>query len=197
MARDGAIATTADEARLRDGEAWLAWLVGQAVALREVSWALTKTETPDPNALAACDGLIWILAKATTNQTRLPVINAVGENLSHSSFASLRGDADLLARRAAEISWSDNFAPTLLRTLAATDSEFVVSKDATAEILFHRAERLVRALDRLSIANVTQQAKSPDLALLFEDVRVRENFQPMRFAEHLRSFRATLGQALP
>ena len=114
------------------------------MALREVSWALSKTETPDPNTLATCDGLIWILAKATTNQTRLPVINAVGENLNRSSFASLRGEADLLARRAAEISWSENFAPTLLRSLAATDSEFVVSKDAT--ILFHRAERLVRDL---------------------------------------------------
>jgi len=172
-----------------------AWLVGQAVALREVSWMLSKTETSDSNTLATCDGLIWILAKATTNQTRLPVINALGENLNRSSFASLREQADLLARRAAEISWSENFAPTLLRSLAATDSEFVVSKDTT--ILFHRAERLVRALERLSIPIDGKSAKKPDLAVLFEDVRSRENFQPMHFAEHLRSFRATLGQALP
>jgi hypothetical protein len=174
-----------------------AWLVGQAVALREVSWALSKSEKRDENALATCDGLTWILAKATANQTRWPIISAPGENPDRTSFVSLRDQADSLARRAAAISWNQNFAPTLLRDLAASDPEFVVSNDASAEILFYRAGRLVRALDRLSVATDTQKAKSAQLARLFEDVRTRDNFQPALFAEHLRSFRGTLGQALP
>ncbi|MBA3963780.1 MAG: hypothetical protein H0X40_18025, partial [Chthoniobacterales bacterium] len=42
-----------------------AWLVGQAVALREVSWALSKMETPNLGEVARWDGLVWLLAKAT------------------------------------------------------------------------------------------------------------------------------------
>jgi len=174
-----------------------AWLVGQAVALREVSWALSKSETRDENALATGDGLIWILAKATANQTRWPAIHELGENPDRTSFATLKDQADSLARHAAEVSWNQNFAPTLLRTLAASDPEFVASKGASAEILFYRAGRLVRALDCLSRATENQRAKSQELSRLFEDVRTRDNFQPALFAEHLRSFRGTLGQALP
>jgi hypothetical protein len=174
-----------------------AWLVGQAVALREVSWALSKSETRDENALATCDGLIWILAKATANQARWPVIHELGENPDRTSFATLKDQADSLARQAAETSWNQNFARTFLRALAAADPEFVASTDTSAAIQFYRAGRLVRALDRLSVATDAQGAKSQELARLFEDVRTRENFQPALFAEHLRSFRGTLGQALP
>ena len=49
-----------------------AWLVGQAVALREMSWDLSKNETPDAEAIARWKGLAWLLAKATAQQTNLP-----------------------------------------------------------------------------------------------------------------------------
>ena len=172
-----------------------AWLVGQAVALREMSWALSKTETPESEATAQWKGLAWLLAKATAQQTSLPIIDPLAGATNRSVFTGVQGQADLLARRAAESRLSDDLAKQLLRTLAATDSEFVVSKETSPDLLFRRAQRLVLALDRLSAA-VSEEApgaaKNPVLAQLFEDVRSRADFQAPRFVEHLRSFRATL-----
>jgi hypothetical protein len=172
-----------------------AWLVGQAVALREMSWALSKTETPDSGATAQWKGLVWLLAKATTQQTNLPIIDPPAGATSHAVFTGAQQQADLLARRAAESRLSDDLAKQLLRTLAATDSEFVVSKETSPDLLFRRAQRLVLALDRLAAA-VSSEApgaeKNPALTQLFEDVRSRADFQAPRFVEHLRSFRATL-----
>src|SRR6266700_3635216 len=41
-----------------------AWLVGQSVALREMSWELSKNETPTAET-AKWKGLEWLLAEAT------------------------------------------------------------------------------------------------------------------------------------
>jgi len=172
-----------------------AWLVGQAVALREMSWALSKNETPDAEATARWKGLAWLLAKATANQSNLPVIDQPSETTSRALFASAQEQADVLARRAAESQLSDEFARQLLHALAATDSEFVASKETPPDALFRRAQRLVLALDRLSAAANSQApgtAKNPALTQLFEDVRSHADFQAPRFAEHLRSFRATI-----
>jgi hypothetical protein len=177
-----------------------AWLVGQAVALREMSWALSKNETPDAEATARWKGLAWLLSKATAQQTNLPVINPPSATTSRALFTGAQEQADSLARRAAESRFADDFAHQLLRALAATDPEFGVSKETPSDLLFRRAQRLVLALDRLSNA-VTHQisgaAKNPALAHLFEDVRSRADFQAPRFAEHLRSFRAATEQSRP
>jgi Cytochrome c554 and c-prime len=170
-----------------------AWLVGQAAALREVSWTLSTNKTPDMETIAKWKGLTWLLAKATAQQTNLPAIDQPGETTSR-VFGSIQQQADLLARRTAVYQFSNDFAQQLLRALVATDSEFVVSKETSPDLLFRRAQRLVLALDRLSNA-VTQEgsgaAKNPALTPLFEDVRSRADFQVPRFVEHLRSFRAT------
>jgi Cytochrome c554 and c-prime len=172
-----------------------AWLVGQAVALREMSWALTTNETPDAEATARWKGLAWLLTKATSNRTNLPVVDQPSETVSRASFVSAQQQSDQLARRAAEAPLSDDSAQQFLRTLAAMDSEFGVSKETSADLLFRRAQRLVLALDRLSHAASKQPpgaAKNPALTQLFEDVRSRADFQVPRFVEHLRSFRATV-----
>jgi hypothetical protein len=55
----------------------------------------------------------------------------------------------------------------------------------------------VLALDRLSAAVNSEPlgaAKNPALAQLFEDIRSRADFQPARFAEHLRNFRSAIEQ---
>jgi hypothetical protein len=172
-----------------------AWLVGQAVALREMSWALSKDETPDSEAMAKWKGLAWLLAKASGQQTNLPVIDQPGGTTSAAVFTSAQEQADLLARRAAESQLSDDFAQPLLRALAATDFEFVVSKETSPDLLFRRAQRLVLAFDQISSAVTSEapgSAKNPALTQLFEDVRSRANFQVPRFVEHLRSFRATI-----
>jgi hypothetical protein len=172
-----------------------AWLVGQAVALREMSWALSKNETPDAEEAARWKGLSWLLAKATAQQANLPLIDQSGETTHRAMFGSMQQQADSLARRASESQFGDDFAQQLLRTLAATDTEFVVSKETSSDLLFRRAQRLVLALARLSAAVAYEgasTAKNPALTQLFEDVRSRADFQTPRFAEHLRNFRATL-----
>jgi hypothetical protein len=174
-----------------------AWLVGQAVALREMSWDFSKNEMPDAEAAARWKGLAWLLSKVTAQQANLPAIDLLSEPTSRASFASAQQQSDLLARRAAEAPLSDEFARHLLRALAATDSEFVISKETSPEVLFRRAQRLVLALDRLSTAigqEATAAAKNPKLARLFDDVRSRSDFQPARFAKDLASFRGTISQ---
>jgi hypothetical protein len=177
-----------------------AWLVGQAVALREMSWALSKSETPDPTEINRWKGLAWLLAKATAQQGSLPLIDQPGATTSLSIFTTAQGQADLLARRAAQSQFSNDLARQLLRTLAATDSEFVVSKETSPDLLFRRAQRLVLALDRLSVAVSREPpgaAKNPALAKLFEDIRSSADFQAPRFAEHLRNFRASIAESKP
>ena len=176
-----------------------AWLVGQAVALREMSWDLSKSETPDAEAVARWKGLAWLLAKATAHQTSLPIISTLSETTSSASFRATQEQSDLLARRAAEYQFSSDFAQQLLRALAATDSEFVTSKETSRDVLFRRAQRLVLALDRLSNAiaqRATAAAKNPALNQLFEDIRSGADFQAPRFVEHLRSFGATIEPSL-
>jgi hypothetical protein len=172
-----------------------AWLVGQAVALREMSWALSKNATIDTEEIAKWKGLAWLLAKTTAQQTNLPVINPPGGGTGSGFFIGMQEQADSLARRAAESQFSDDSVRQLLHELAATDSEFVVSKETSADLLFRRAQRLVLALDRLSIAlsrHAPDLARDRALNQLFDDVRARGDFQIQRFAEHLRSFRETI-----
>ena len=177
-----------------------AWLVGQAVALREMSWALSKNGTPDTDEVNRWKGLAWLLTKATAQPTNLPVIDPPAGTTSSAVFAGTQQQADLLARRAAESRLSDDIAHQLLRALAATESEFIVSKETSPDELFRRAQRLVLALDRLSTA-VTQEGpgavRNPALTQLFEDVRSRADFQAPRFSEHLRNFRATIERPGP
>jgi hypothetical protein len=175
-----------------------AWLVGQAVAFREMSWALSKNEMPGADATAKWKGLAWLLAKATAQRTNLPVIDQPGETTSRAGFTGAQEQADLLARRAAESSFSADFAQQLLRALAATDSEFVVSK-TSQDLAFHRAQRLVLALDRLNAAVSgpgSGAARNPALVKLLEDARSRADFQMPQFVEHLRNFGATIKPAL-
>jgi hypothetical protein len=165
------------------------------VALREMSWTLSKNETPDPTEINRWKGLAWLLAKATAQPASLPLIDQPGATTSRSIFTTAQGQADLLARRAAQLQFSDDFARQLLRALAATDSEFVASKETSLDLLFRRAQRLVLALDRLSVATTHEGLSAPTnpgLTQLFEDVRSRADFQVPRFVEHLRSFRATI-----
>jgi hypothetical protein len=172
-----------------------AWLVGQAVALREMSWALANNETPDADTTSRWSALVWLLAKTTANQTRLPAIDLPNEAASRASFAITQEQADLLARQASAIPWDDHRAGAMLHALVATESEFAGSPAASAELLFRRAQRLVLALDRLSRATNHQVAASTASAApaaLFEDVRARPDFQPAKFAADLATFRTTI-----
>jgi len=182
---------------LRDEDPWSgprAWLVGQAVALREVSWMLARSGTPDAEATARWSALVWLLAKATANQTGFQVIDPPGETANQAMFLATQKQADLLARQAAAIPGNNLRTAAMLQSLVATESEFVVSRAPSAELLFRRAQRLVLALDRLSRA-AGPQAGAANLGALFADVQTRPDFQPAKFAADLKTFRTTLERA--
>ena len=170
-----------------------AWLVGQAVALRELSWASSKTAAPDAHELSRWSGLMWLLCKTTAAQTYLPRI--APSRGSQPAFRDVQQQADALARRGAEGPLPGDAARALLQTLAESDGDFVNATAVSREELFRRAQRLVLALDRLGDAvahEQTREVKNPKLIALFQDIRSRGDFQPAQFADHLRNFRATI-----
>lgn len=193
--------SVAEPKHWRDEDPWSgprAWLVGQAVALREMSWVLANSETPDADATARWSALVWLLAKTSANQPQLQVIDPPGTTASRALFAQTQKQADLLARQAAAIPWDNHRSAVMLHELVATESEFVVSPALSAELFFCRAQRLVLALDRLSRAvdhRGPAETRNPGLATLFEDVRVKPDFQPAKFAADLATFRTTAEQA--
>ena len=51
-----------------------AWVVGQAVALREVSWQLHREGESDASAIPRWRGLLWVVALATASKEGLPAV---------------------------------------------------------------------------------------------------------------------------
>ena len=178
----------------REDDPWIglrAWLTGQAVALREAAWHSRVNVDPAPDAQDTSLALAWLLAKVTAIEPTLPKISEPNS----SDIEPLQKQADDLARRAS--TWNANADATMsmLRALAATDSEFA-GRGTSPQSLFYRARRLVLALDRLSAA-INQNGAAPlkidnELIALREDVRLQENFAPAGFTEHLRAFRSKL-----
>jgi hypothetical protein len=179
----------------REDDPWIgprAWLTGQAVALREAVWRSRTDSNPATDMQETSIALAWLLAKATAVEPALPKISEPAS----SDLEPVQKQADDLARRAPN--WNPNIDTimSLLRALVATDSEFVVTKETSAQTLWYRARRVVLALDRLSAA-LKQTRGAPlktdnEINLLREDVRLHENFAATRFVEHLRAFRAAL-----
>jgi hypothetical protein len=179
----------------RDDDPWSgarAWLVGQAVALREAAWRSRTDPDPAADMQETSVALAWLLQKVTLTEPLLPKI----VEPTASDLEPLQKEADDLARHAAN--WNPNIdsAMSMLRALAETDSEFVVGKDRSLQNLFYRARRLVLAVDRLNNA-LAQNRGTPskidrELDQLRQDVAAYGNFDPARFAEHLRALRAKL-----
>jgi hypothetical protein len=193
--------SVAEPKHWKDDDPWNGlreWLTGQAVALREMSWALGSDPQPDEWSAARWNGLAWLCSAAinaaAVSAPILPPPNAP----ARSDFASTQTQADALARRAAVSNWSESTARNVLNVLASSDNEFSV-KGATVPILAQRAKRLVLALDRL--ANALNQNRGfklkveAELNQLFEDVRTLDSFDTAAFAVHLQAFRAALDKS--
>jgi hypothetical protein len=190
--------SVAEPKHWQDNEPWSGlrqWLAGQAVALREMSWALTGDPKNDEWSKARWNGLAWICASATSLANMTSPITAPPNDPSRTDFVNAQTESDTLARRAPALNWTDGSARALLVALASVDSQFT-GNSATNPVLGQRAKRLVMALDRLT--NALNQNGSSSLKFaeqlnpLFEDVRSLDAFDPASFAAHLRSFHAAL-----
>jgi hypothetical protein len=158
------------------------WLVGQAVALREIMWELNKSPETERNRLfTQASALTWLLDKA-----------GLGANASSfSSFVGIQGHADGIAQDAENWSPTNGQLMSILLTLAATDSEFTMTNSGAGDN-FYRALRLTLALDRLSAAANISSKIDKELNALRSDVQRHYDFDNVSFAKHLRDFHSKL-----
>jgi len=192
--------SVAEPKHWRDEDVWTgprSWLTGQAVALREMSWALTQ-RTADDRDRAQWNALAWIVAKAVGVETGTAKTTAPVFAPSPSDFAEMQRTADELARQAPSWPLDDGLILRLLRELAATDAEFAVRPETPVPLLAHRAERLVLGLNRLAAAveanGGTKLNVDNELRTLSEDARHVEQFDPAQFASHLQTLSLALAQ---
>lgn len=168
-----------------------AWYVGQAVALREVSWALLNGRADAARSLPEWQGLVWLLARSGVGTGPAPLAPSAP---SPSQLASMVESADMLAKRAAQ-AWEAQSAGAVLKRLAATQDDFL-SQDSPQLVQACRAERLVLALDRL-LAALPAESRPPgasaSLDLLFKLAQSQPDFVAADFARELAAFSGTLG----
>lgn len=168
-----------------------AWFVGQAVALREVSWALLNGSADESRSAPVRQGLAWVLAR-TGLDFAAPRVYPLAP--SPTALASAVEAADALARDASR-AWRPQFAETALRRLAATQADFLEPGPTQIEQAC-RAERLVLALDRLLAAAPDAHrpaGASASLDRLFKLAQSQPDFDAPAFAAELGGFAASLG----
>lgn len=168
-----------------------AWFVGQAVALREVSWDLLNGRADAARAVPVWQGLVWLLARSGLD-FGLPAIDPAPP--SPAALASAVETSDLLAKRAAR-TWDPRGAESVLRRLAAAHADFL-AQGAPLQQQACRAERLVLALDRLlgALPAARRPAGSSErLDRLFRLAQSQPDFEPAQFARELEEFNRTLG----
>jgi hypothetical protein len=157
------------------------WLIGQAVVLREITWALNKATPEERDRLVAqMNALTWLLDKA-----------GLGANVSaFSSFPRIQLRADEIAHGALKWSPTNEQLVSILQTLSGNDSEF--RSNGSREQQFYCALRLELAIDRLSAALNLSAKIDKELSVLRGDVQRHYDFDPASFAEHLRVLRQKL-----
>lgn len=170
------------------------WLVGQAVALREMSWQLSREAKQDEKLVSRWRALLWLLQKLDGLNAALPRLKEISAEPSPGNVSAALKVSDDLAQRAAAADWTNTMSRQALQALAATAEDF--QKAATdPQSHVRRAERLVLALDRLSgccnMPSPTEAAKS-QLDRLFDLVQSAPDFETSQFSEALRQFSRSL-----
>ena len=167
------------------------WLVGQAVALREISWQRTKTEG-DLKLRDQWSGLVWLLERIGRDDKSLG-LDAIFAQPENSQATRAQKLSDELARTVADTKWSREMTARLLNSLATTSGDFR-EKSVAQSIQARRAERLVLCLDRLvqSSEKQTRKAVNAELGQLFSLAQSLPDFDPAKFADALDKFSSKL-----
>ena len=168
-----------------------AWFVGQAVALREVSWQLLANGNADKGrSVPVWQSLGWLLGRSGLSYRLAPLNCSAPEP---GALAAALQTSDLLAKRAAQ-AWDARGAGAVLRRLASTRNDFLAPGTSRIEQA-SRAERLVLALDRL-LAALPQSDRPPGasahLDRLFRLAQSQPDFLPADFANELDAFSRAL-----
>jgi hypothetical protein len=172
-----------------------AWYVGQAVALREMSWQLAREPGSDNRLPARWRALVWLMQKLDGLTPALSGLGKITPDANPANLLATQQGADALARTAATgVTWDDELARQALARLAGTAGDFASGTDA-GELPARRAERLVLALDRLLLAQKPgppAAATQQDLNELFKLAQSVPDFRPADFAATLTRFDASL-----
>lgn len=173
----------------KNGNSAQAWFVGQAVALREMSWQLGQAHVIEAginfsgtNLVARCSALSWLLHNATADNS---VVQLYAED-----FGSLQHWADQQALEKSDLIWSDQLTQEYLTRLANLAGSFS-NNQIPQYIQARRAERLVLALDRLLAAQNNHKADA-ELNQLFKLAQSVPDFDPAQFAAALEKFSTAL-----
>lgn len=174
----------------KNGKGAQAWFVGQAVALREMSWELLREKTPSENEMNRWRGLVWLVVRADLVDPSLPKPPGITLRPNTANLQLVQKWSDDLARKAAEISWTDAMTQTALVGLAGASDDFRATVPQPVQA--RRAERLVLALDRLLAAQKSDERTNAALDHLFQLAQSLPDFDPGAFATALTRFSHTL-----
>ncbi len=173
-----------------------AWLVGQAMALREMSWQLSREAEPDDRLTARWSALLWLLQKLDRLDGKFPTLpNIPAERASQNFLATLKA-SDELAQRVSASQWTDEMSRKALKRLASISNDFRQPGMANP-FQACRAERLVLALDRLFVScKSIHRASSAeaDLNRLFRQVQSLPEFNAPAFADVLNQVAHSLDE---
>ncbi len=174
------------------------WFVGQAVALREMSWQLLSQKSTDPQLTNRWSGLLWVLQLAVKTKIDVPSNSA-------EEIKQVQKNADLLARQIGSLNEDarkDFSLEGVKKTIQQISDTSNVFGDTSVSVSLNarRAERLVLALDRLlpelpGIA--TNSALNESLNKLFADAQSLPDFDPKQFAQDLNTFHTSVAGFLP
>jgi hypothetical protein len=172
----------------------LGWLVGQAVALRELSWQLSS----EPRNLQLAErraALVWLLKSMDGLDASLPSLKLLSPDTTPEQIGRTQHLANELARGVAALKWSADHSLRMLIRLAALHKDFR-EKNVPAILHSRRADRLVLALDRLS-GSLDLKKLEGDLDTLFKLTQSAPDFAPEKFAVALEKLSAAVENRKP
>jgi hypothetical protein len=169
----------------KNGNSAQAWFVGQAVALREMSWQLAHEDAPAENEINRWQGLVWIVEAVIKAEDGGNGADAQSLSPTH-DFFQFQIHCDVAAKNAAQSEWTDEMTRKALSALAGSGGAF---RDVSISqpLQARRAERLVLALDRLLAAQNNHKADA-ELNQLFKLAQSVPDFDPAQFATALEKF---------
>ncbi len=172
------------------------WFVGQAVALREMSWQLSHELEPNAELRSRWSALLWLLQKVDGLHKEFPSLSKIPPEASADNCQATLKACDELAKRASAFSWTEEMSRHALKALASTSREFQQPPGA-GHSQARRAERLVLALDRLFIsrkASLSAGLADADLNRLFDLSQSIPDFDASKFAAALNQFSRRLAE---
>ncbi len=182
----------------REKENWngaQAWLVGQAVALREMSWQLSREAKPDEKLAVRWSALLWLLQKLDRLDAGFPNFGGISLEPATQNFDATLKASDELAKRVSATQWTDPMSRKALKALLSTRSDFL-EPTAAGQSPARRAERLALALDRL-LASIKRfrpgDSGDVNLNLLFKQIQSLPEFNASKFVKALDQLTHSLG----